>query len=63
MGCPPWLEAGFQIKLAPMLMARARTVVLKKNEMTACKVTSRRSGLALIATSEVCDAAPIEVAK
>ena len=43
-----------------MLMASASTAVLKKNEITACSVTSRRSALLRMATSEVCEAAPIE---
>ena len=49
--------------LAARLMVSARTAVLKKNEMMACSVTSRRSGLVRIDTSEVCEAAPIDVAK
>ena len=50
-----------QIMLAPILMASASTAVLKKNEMMACSVTSRRSALVRMATSDVCDAAPIEL--
>ena len=46
-----------------MLMASASTAVLKKNEMMACSVTSRRSALVRMATSEACDAAPMDVAK
>jgi hypothetical protein len=41
----------------------ASTIALKKNEMIACIVTRRRKRFDLIATSEVCEAAPIEVAK
>src|SRR6188474_1793423 len=52
-----------QIRLAPMLMASASTAVLKKNATTACSVTSLRRAFVRMATSEVCDAAPSEVAK
>ena len=52
-----------QIIEAARLMASASTVVLKKNDMIACSVASRRRGLVRIDTSEVCDAAPNEVAK
>ncbi len=52
-----------QIIEAARLMARASTAVLKENEMIACSVASRRRGLVRIDTSEVCEAAPNEVAK
>jgi hypothetical protein len=52
-----------QIIEAARLMARASTAVLKENEMIACSVASRRRGLVRIDTSDVCDAAPNEVAK
>jgi hypothetical protein len=40
---------------AARLMVSASTAVLKKNEMIACSVASRRRGLVRIDTSEVCD--------
>ena len=46
-----------------MLMASASTAVLKKNATTACSVTSLRRAFVRMATSEVWDAAPSEVAK
>jgi len=52
-----------QIRLAPILMASASTAVLKKNDSTACSVASLRSDLLRMETSEVCDAAPNDVAK
>jgi hypothetical protein len=45
------------------LMVSASTAASKKNEMMACSIASRRSGLVRIETSEVCDAAPKEDAK
>jgi hypothetical protein len=41
---------------AARLMLSASTAVLKKNEMMACRVASRRSGFVEIAMSDVCDA-------
>ena len=52
-----------QIIDAARLMVSARTAVLKKNEMIACSIATRRKGLVKIDTSEVCDAAPNEVEK
>ena len=52
-----------QTRLAARLIANASTVVLNMNEITAWNATSRRSGFAVIDTSEVCDVAPIEVVK
>ncbi len=63
LAVPRRTERCRQIRLAPMLMASASTAVLKKNEMMACSVTSRRRALVRMAMSEVCEAAPIDVAK
>src|SRR5581483_5938321 len=52
-----------QIMEAARLMVSASTAVLKKKEMIACRVASRRNGLVKIDTSEVCEAAPNEVEK
>jgi hypothetical protein len=53
----------FQISEAARLMVSASTAVLKKNAVIACSVARRRKGLVKIDTSDVCDAAPNEVAK
>ena len=52
-----------QTRLAAKLIIRATTATLKKNATIACNVTSRRNSFELILTSEVCEAAPIEVEK
>ena len=44
-------------------MASASTAALKKNDTMACSVTIRRKSLLRMETSEVCEAAPIDVAK
>ena len=50
-----------QTKLAARLIISATTVTLKKNATIACNVTRRRNSFELMLTSEVCEAAPIEV--
>lgn len=62
-GRSPLHRLSFQISEAARLMVSASTAVLKKNEMIACRVASRRKDLVRIVTSEVCEAAPKDVAK
>ena len=52
-----------QTKLAARLIISATTMTLKKNATIACNVTRRRNSFELMLTSEVCEAAPIEVEK
>jgi hypothetical protein len=59
-GCPSYSPQNIE---AAKLMVSANTAVLKKNEMMACSVASRRRGFVKMDTSEVCEAAPNEVAK
>jgi hypothetical protein len=59
------VKAGFlwrQTRLAAKLIIRATTATLKKNATIACDVTRCRNSFELMLTSEVCEAAPIEVA-
>lgn len=50
-------------KLAARLIVSASTIVLKKKATIACSVAKRRSDWELIVISDVCDAAPKDVAK
>lgn len=52
-----------QTRLAARLIISATTATLKKNATIACNVTRRRNSLELMLTSEVCEAAPIDVEK
>ena len=56
-------RCSFYARLAARLIVDARIIVLKKNDTIACNVASRLVDFETIATSEVCDAAPNEVAK
>jgi hypothetical protein len=49
--------------LAARFIVIASTIVLKKKDTTACNVTRRRIPFERMETSEVCEVAPIEVAK
>ncbi len=47
------------MRLAAMLIEKASTVVLKTNDSTDCRSTSRRIGRFVTTTPEVCDATAI----
>jgi hypothetical protein len=49
--------------LAARLIVKASTLVLKTKDTTACKVTKRRKARDLMATSDVWELAPMDVAK